>query len=107
MANEPLLKMQTAATSAMLAFCSGLTQDEDDEDDQENVNGAEIMQMYSTETLQALAGLLEKGITQNYEPLQMQSLSLIGTISEVIGADFSQFFMTFMGAFSRIIENPD
>lgn len=70
----------------MLAFCRGLVTDEEEEDDNaESVDGAEIMRMYASETLQALTTLLEKGITQKYEPLQMHSLSLIGTIAEVIG----------------------
>ena len=52
MANEPLLKMQAQATNAMLAMCSGLAHDdEEDEDDGKNVNGQKIMQQYAADTL--------------------------------------------------------
>ena len=40
MANEPLIKMKTQATAAMLALCSGLAADtEEDEKDKAQVNG--------------------------------------------------------------------
>jgi hypothetical protein len=108
MANEPLLKMQAQATSAMLAMCSGLAHDDgDDDDDGKNVNGQEIMQQYAGDTLQALTGLLEKGISEKYELLQTYSLSLIGTIAEVIREEFAPFFDVFIKAFATIINSPD
>ena len=65
------------------------------------------MQGYAIETLEALKGLLEKGITQKYEPLQEKSLSLIGCIAGVIGSDFEPFFSVFITAFAQIINSAD
>jgi len=39
---------------------------------------------------------LNKSIQQNHEPLQVSTLSLIGTIADVIQADFQQYFATFI-----------
>jgi len=65
------------------------------------------MQGYAAETLNALTKLLEKGISEKYEPLQSHSLSLIGCIAEVIGEKFSSFFDVFIGAFAQIINSPE
>ena len=46
------------------------------------------MQHYTAKTLQALVTLLEKSISQNHEALQIEVLSLIGTISDVIQEEF-------------------
>ena len=63
------------------------------------------MQQYAEETLQGLTSLLEKGIQEGYEPLQSYSLSLIGTIAQVIEEEFGQFFETFIKAFATIIDS--
>ena len=54
------------------------------------------MTTYASDILTALVDILNKSIAQNYEPLQMQTLSLIGTIADVIQADFQQYFGTFI-----------
>ena len=107
MVNEPLIKMQAEATAVMLALCRGLVESEEDEEDEKAVNGQEIMQKYASETLEGLTQLLDKGINEKYEPLQSYSLQLIGTIAEVIEAEFGQFFQVFMTAFATIVSTGE
>ena len=69
MVSESNLKMQTQATRSVLAFCKGLQTFADDDEELTKVSGAEIMQIYSAKTLEALVSLLEKSISQNHEGL--------------------------------------
>ena len=96
MVEEPTLKMQTQATRSVFAFCEGLTSfDEEDEEDSK-VSGQDIMKQYATQTLTSLVDILNKSISQNHEPLQVQTLALIGVIADVIQEDFQQYFATFI-----------
>ena len=58
MVSEPTLKMQTQATRTVLAFCHGLQNFDEEDEDAINVNGKEIMQNYTTQTLEALVTIL-------------------------------------------------
>lgn len=60
------------------------------------MNGKDIMSNYTSQTLQALVTILQRSISENHEPLQIQTLSLIGTIADVIQEDFQQYFATFV-----------
>jgi hypothetical protein len=70
MISEPLLKMQTQATSAVLNFISGMTTDNDDDDDADAaaadkeapIDAKELMKGYSGKLLEILVQLLRKGI---------------------------------------------
>jgi hypothetical protein len=64
MISEPLLKMQTQATSAVLNFVQGLIGDDEDDDnkDEDTPDCRELMSKYTKPLLQALVALLKKGI---------------------------------------------
>jgi len=96
MIEEPTLKMQTQATRSVLAFCAGLLSFDEDDEEETKVSGKEIMSQYASNMLTALVTILQKSISESHEPLQMQALSLIGTISDVIQEDFKQYFATFI-----------
>ena len=96
MVEEPALKMQTQATRAVLAFCSGLTSFDEEDEEESKVSGQDIMKQYATQTLQSLVDILNKSISENHEPLQVQTLSLIGVIADVIQEEFKQYFTTFI-----------
>ena len=54
------------------------------------------MSQYATAMLESLVNILNKSISESHEPLQTATLSLIGTVSDVIQEDFSQYFSTFI-----------
>lgn len=58
MISEPTLKMQTQATRTVLSFCQGLQNFDEDDEEAINVNGKEIMQNYTAQTLEALVTIL-------------------------------------------------
>jgi len=96
MVEEPTLKMQTQATRSVLAFSAGLLSFEEEDEEEAKVSGKEIMSTYANATLTSLVTILQKSISESHEPLQVQTLSLIGTISDVIQEDFQQYFSTFI-----------
>ena len=96
MTQEPSLKMQTQATRSVLAFCQGLQNFDEEDEEAINVNGKDIMGNYTSQTLEALVTILQRSISENHEPLQIQTLSLIGTIADVIQDDFKQYFGTYI-----------
>ena len=107
MVEEPSLKMQTQATRSVLAFCQGLLTFDEDDEEAINVNGKDIMSNYASQTLEALVAILQRSINENHEPLQIQTLSLIGTIADVIGEDFQQYFATFIPALVNLLTKVD
>ena len=84
MVEEPSLKMQTQATRSVLSFCKGLLSVDENDEEETKVSGKDIMLQYSSNILQALQTILQRGITENHEPLQRVTLELIGTIADVI-----------------------
>lgn len=88
--------MQTQATRSVLAFCQGLQNFDEEDEEAINVNGKDIMGNYTSQTLEALVTILQRSISENHEPLQIQTLSLIGTIADVIQDDFKQYFGTYI-----------
>jgi len=107
MVEEPSLKMQTQATRSVLAFCQGLLTFDEDDEEAINVNGKDIMSNYASQTLEALVAILQRSINENHEPLQIQTLSLIGTIADGIGEDFQQYFATFIPALVNLLTTVD
>jgi len=107
MLEEPLVKMQAQATSAMLNFVTGLTnEDEDEKDESKNVvSPQELMKNYSKGLLQALVVLLKKGIQEKYEPLTTEVLALISTVAHVITSDFAEYYNDFMPLMTEILTN--
>ena len=81
MKSEGILKLQTHAVSATINFARGLNTEEEEE---EEVDGAKIMALYATPLFDNLVTLLEKGITQNYEPLQEEVMNLISVVATLI-----------------------
>lgn len=63
------------------------------------------MQQYASDTLTKLVEVLRKSIAQNHEPLQMQTLGLIGTIADVIAEDFQQYFGTYVPILIDLLTN--
>ena len=84
MVEEPSLKMQTQATRSVLSFCKGLLSVDEKDEEETKVSGKDIMLQYSSNILTALQAILQRGITENHEPLQRVTLELIGTIADVI-----------------------
>jgi hypothetical protein len=64
MKEDTFLKMKTQATTTMLNFCQGLQNSEEDEEN--DVNGADILNQYVTETLQVLGPNLNEGIQKKH-----------------------------------------
>ena len=63
MVNEPLMKMQTQATSAVLNFVQGLFGEDSDNNKEEDAPDCrELMSKYTKPLLQSLVVLLTKGI---------------------------------------------
>lgn len=92
MINEPILKMQTQATSALLNFINGLNQDQEDDEKEDPVDAKELMKNYSKQLLETLIQLLRRGIEQKYEPLQIEVLNVLSAICGVILEDFGDYF---------------
>jgi len=88
------LKMKTQATTTMLNFCQGLQNSEEDEEN--DVDGADILNQYVPEILKVLGPNLNEGIQKKHQPLQIETLMLISTVAEVVGDDFSQYFNDFV-----------
>ena len=61
MKEETFLKMKSQATTAMLEFCKGLMNDEEEEEEA-SVNGREILTGYVEEILEALKANLGMSI---------------------------------------------
>jgi len=102
MLTEPLIKMQTQATATVLSFVTGLL-NEDDEAEEE-VDAKEILAPYSKQLLQALVALLQKGIQQNYEPLQTEALQLLSSVAQVLLEEFSVYYNDFIPLMQEILE---
>jgi len=100
MKNETMIKIQTHAVSATINFARGLSSDEDDE---EEVDGAKIMTLYAAPLFQNLIALLEKGISQNYEPLQEEVMNLISVVASLIENDFGPYFDQLMNLMTQIL----
>lgn len=104
MLEEPLIKMQTQATSAALNFVNGLLKsDEDEEEEETAIDPQAIMAPHSKPLLQALVLLLQKGIQQNYEPLQTEVLQLLSSVAQVILENFTQYYNDFMPMMQEIL----
>jgi len=102
MLTEPLIKIQTQATATVLSFVTGLL-NEDDEAEEE-VDAKEILAPYSKQLLQALVALLQKGIQQNYEPLQTEALQLLSSVAQVLLEEFSVYYNDFIPLMQEILE---
>ena len=61
--------MQTQATRSVLAFCQGLQNFDEEDEEAINVNGKDIMGNYTSQTLEALVTILQRSISENHEPL--------------------------------------
>ena len=103
MVNEPLLKMQTQATSAVLNFISGMTTDDETDDKEEPIDAKELMKDYSKKLLENLVHLLRKGIQEKYEPLQTECLNVLSAVCAVILDDFSAYYNEFMPMMTEIL----
>lgn len=60
---------------------------------------------YSKDILLSLAALLKKGIQNNYEPLQSESMQLLSTIASVITNEFGTYYNDFMPLMTEILMN--
>mmetsp|Transcript_5143 Transcript_5143/g.3603 ORF Transcript_5143/g.3603 Transcript_5143/m.3603 type:complete len:171 (+) Transcript_5143:1487-1999(+) len=60
---------------------------------------------YSKDLLMTLAALLKKGIQNNYEPLQSESMQLLSTVASVIQGDFGTYYNDFMPLMTEILVN--
>lgn len=101
MNNEETMKMQTQAASATLNFTKGFLEDEEDSEQKSST----IMVGYSKDLLMTLAALLKKGIQNNYEPLQSESMQLLSTVASVIQGDFGTYYNDFMPLMTEILVN--
>ena len=71
---DTYLKMKTQASATMLSFCKGLMDADEDEEEDNQKDGSEILNNYVSDILKAVAVNLNIGITQKNEPLQAESL---------------------------------
>lgn len=76
-----------------------------DEDEDSEQKSSTIMVGYSKDLLMSLAALLKKGIQNNYEPLQSESIQLLATIATVIQSDFGTYYNDFMPLMTEILMN--
>ena len=68
------------------------------------MDAKEILAPYSKQLLQALVALLQKGIQQNYEPLQTEALQLLSSVAQVLLEEFSVYYNDFMPLMQEILE---
>ena len=93
MAGEALVKIQTHAISATINFASGLTSEDEEDDDQAS---SKIMGLYAHTLFETLVVLLKKGIDENYEPLQEEVMKLLAVAASLIETQFAQFYNQMM-----------
>ena len=60
---------------------------------------------HSASLLAACVTLLQKGIQQNYEPLQTEVLSLLSSVAQVISDEFAEHYNSFMPLMQEILQN--
>jgi len=63
------------------------------------------MSNYTKPLLQALVGLLKKGIQTKHEPLQTEALNVLHSVCSVILSDFAIFYNDFMPLMTEILQN--
>ena len=63
------------------------------------------MSNYTKPLLQALVGLLKKGIQSKHEPLQTEVLNVLHSVCSVILSDFGVYYNDFMPLMTEILQN--
>lgn len=78
----------------MINFAKGLINEDNEEE--ETINGDEIMKMYSETLFENLVKLLKKAIDENYEPMQEEVMSLLSVVASLIEKEFSKYYNVLM-----------
>jgi hypothetical protein len=89
MTSETSIKIQTHVVSTLINFSKGLLNDEEEE---EETNGSQIMEIYSQSLFENLVMLLKKGMDSQYEPLQEEVMNLLSVVATLIDKEFSKFY---------------
>jgi len=94
MNEEQLIKMQTHAVSTVINFANGLHSgdDEDGGEDGDATDNTEIIKIYSQSLFETLVSLLKKGVEQNYEPLQEETMNLLSVVAQLIEKEFAKYY---------------
>jgi hypothetical protein len=95
MESEVSLKMRTHAVSCTINFVSGLT-DEDEDEREEIKKESSVLSKYSDALLNGMTGLMDVAVTQQYEPLLLESLNLVAVIATLIEKEFAVYYQKFM-----------
>jgi len=103
MMNEQNQKMRTQATSVVLNVVQGMVNEAENEED--DVDGREILKPFVADLLRALVELLKHSIQSKYEPLQSEVLNVLHSVCSVILADFGVYFNDFMPMMKEILSN--
>jgi hypothetical protein len=103
MNSEELLKMKTQAVSTMINFVRGFINADDDNEEDESTNANKIMEIYSKDLFLTLVSLLKQAMTNNYEPLQEEVMSLISCLASIIDKDFAKYYNDFMPMMLEIL----
>ena len=92
------------AVSTVVCFAQGLSSEEAD-DDEDDTDAAAILKGYSEQLFQALFGLLQKAVQENYEPLQEEVMNLISISASLIEEEFSKFYNQYMPLMLEILSS--
>ena len=104
MQNEKILKIQTHAISCMINFTKGLIQ-EDENEINDTKKSSDILNLYADSLFQNLHVNLEKGIKENYEPLQEEVMNLLNVSATLIEDQFAKYFNHFMPLMIEILDS--
>ena len=105
MQEEALIKSRSQAVSCAVNFVRGLIQGGDEEpldEDTLDTNKSLIMG-YSDQLVATISSLLQAGITENYAPLQEETLALLSCLAEVMAEKFAAHYNQFMPGLKQIL----
>ena len=94
--DDPSIRMQTQGCSSITNFCRGIL---------ENEEGEKMFNKYAEVILKKVGGLLQRGIIENYMPLQAEVLSCISVVATTIDKDFVPYYHDFMPGLKNILAN--
>ena len=104
MDTEPLLKMKTHAVSTTINFVKGLLEGDEEEEENSTAN-SKIMESYQVTLFEYIVALLGKALSENYEPLQEEVMSLLSVVASLIEGAFSSYFNNLIPLMMQILNN--
>jgi hypothetical protein len=101
---EQTLKIQTHVVSTIINFAKGLMTEDDDEETTD-ASSTKLMEQYSSTLFESLITLLNKGMEQNYEPLQEEVMNLLSVVATIIDTEFAKYYSVLVPIMTNILRN--